>query len=531
MAASPAFLRWLLRWFDRLAARPALALILVGLLAFVGSATVAAVRGVPEPRVHDEFGYLLAADTFAHGRLTNPPHPMWTHFETIHVIHQPSYASKFPPAQGLVLALGQVIGGHPVVGLWLSVGLMSAAIAWMLFAWLPPRWALLGALLVVLRLGLVDYWAQSYWGGAIAAAGGGLVFGGLRRMIPRPRARDSILFAIGLAMLANSRPYEGLMATVLAVGVIAVWLFGPRRPSLTTAIRQVIVPAAAVLTVTAAAMVYYNVRVTGRPFTLPYQVHASTYRMEPVFLWQSPNPPPEYRHKELRDFHAGFEMRLYQNQHPIGRYGFRSVKLDQFKQLWGFLIGPALTIPLIVLPWLVRDRWMRFALATCAVVAAGLMFETWVLRHYAAPVTGLIFVLVLGSLQFWHASRAALTRVLVTSLVALVIVLDLAWVVTEAGQRHDQSWPTARVQVVEQLLASPERDLVIVRYGPRHDVQQEWVYNAADIDASPIVWARHMEDNQELIDYFTDRRVWYVDVDAASVAPVLTEYLRQPLAR
>ena len=174
--------RWFLRaerLLGRLSALPKRAVILCGTSAFLAAAGFTLLVGLPLPGVADEFSYLLAADTFAHGKLTNPAHPLWPFFETIHVIVRPTYMSKFPLGQGMALALGQVLTGYPIVGEWICAGLAAAAICWMLYAWLPPRYAVLGGLVTAIHPLFLE-WGHNYWGGLVALLGGALATGGFR---------------------------------------------------------------------------------------------------------------------------------------------------------------------------------------------------------------------------------------------------------------------------------------------------------------------------------------------------------------
>ncbi len=124
--------------------------------------------------VHDEFSHLLSADTFVRGRLTNPKHDLWEYFETFHVLVRPTYSSKYPPGQGLLLAAGRLVYGHPFAAVALSTVACAVSIAWMIRAWAPWPWATLGGCLVATHQTVVFDWGLSYMGGSLAAIGGAL---------------------------------------------------------------------------------------------------------------------------------------------------------------------------------------------------------------------------------------------------------------------------------------------------------------------------------------------------------------------
>jgi hypothetical protein len=496
----------------RAARRPALAIVLPGAAAFLVAASISALRP-SVPSVHDEFSYLLAADTFLHGRLANPPDPDWVHFETMHVIQQPTYASKYPPLPGLFLALGELALGEPVAGAWLATALAASALGWMLRGWLPGRWALLGALLFALHPAVQVAWGRSLWGGAPAVLGGALVFGALPRCVRDPRPASAVLLALGVAVLANTRPYEGLLAALAAGIGLAVGLVRWRAPA-GAVLRRVALPAALVLVPCAAAMAHYNARVTGDPLRFPYQVHEASYGAAPLFLFQERPAAPAYRHRALEQFHAEWSLAAWREQRTVaGAVRFKALGL---LGVWIVLLGPTLTVPFAAGLRGVRRPEAAFAAAALAAILAGVVWITWLQPHYFAAALPLVWLLVVVGLRRIHARRtpARSGRLLVAGLVALH-VFTFASLLSRALAEPREGFAVERARLVARLEALPGRHLVLVRYGPRHDPLEEWVYNGADLAGAKVLFAREMgpAEDAPFVARFADRRVWLLLAD------------------
>jgi hypothetical protein len=515
------------RSLARLASRKRLAVVVVGLSALGLRLALLPGLPIPDPVVHDEFSHLLLADTLAHGRLANPTHPMWVHLETFHVNQQPTYASMYYPGQGLFLAAGQVLFGHPFWGVWMSVGLMCGSICWMLQGWLPPFWALVGGLLALIRIGTFSYWANSYWGGAVTALGGALVLGALPRIPRQRRVRDAVMMGLGFALIALTRPFEGLFFGIAVMGILLMWLRRRNRP-LKTIVLRVGLPLASILALNVAIMGYYFWRVTGSPFRIPYQVNMANYHLV-YFPWQKIQPSGDYHHAVMKTFYTGEEIsEQYQTAlfHPVQLILFKTATL------WLFFLGPVLTFPIFllgaVLPYGVSFRDLggkpTALLLICACTGIALALPIHLPEpHYAAMLTPAIYALVLLAMQRvrrWRRKRATGLFVVrsVPAICSLLLLLRVGVPLVHAQIRepfpHSWCWPDSplagRAPVIAQLNAYPGRHLVIVRYKADHPPQREWVYNGADIDQAKIVWARDMgpADNTELIRYFKDRTVW-----------------------
>ena len=488
------------------------AAMLVGVAAFGISAGLSALRP-PVPSVHDEFSYLLAADTFAKGRVTNPTHPHWQHFEAFHVIHQPSYSSKYPPGQGLFLALGQWFTGNPNVGIWILTGLAASATYWMLLGWTTARWAIVGAALFSIHPGFQIAWGQSYWGGTLAYLGGTLVFGAVARMRSCPRVRDALAMSSGAIVLAISRPFEGLVFCIIASTVVLTYWRRYGLPEWRVLTLRAVLPQLLVFLIGGAAMVYHNHAVTGSWSTLPYQVHEETYALSPNFLWKEPYADREYRHAVMNEFHHGWVMDSYDRQQSLT--GLLETKMRFLETSWRHFFPLPLILPLLFVPFCrYRYKWTILAVAGIAWLPS--VVTVWNYHHYLAPMAPVLLILIIMGLR--QANLFGKQYLSMPRLATLFIACQVAFfgiTVLNYTTAHDDGWQWQRAAIQQRLEGMEGQHLIMVRYESNHNTHQEWVYNLADIDAAKVIWAREMsfKQDQALHEYFADRHIWLLEAD------------------
>jgi hypothetical protein len=504
---------------SHLARRRALAIVSIAAVAILVRLALQWFLPFPIPISHDEFSYLLQADTFAHGRLTNPTHSMWLYFDTIHVNQQPTYMSKYPPGQGTILAVG-IPFGSPWYGVVLSNGLMCAAVLWMLQGWLSPRWALLGGVLVLFRLAIFSYWMNSYWGGELPAIGGALVVGALPRILRFLRPRDALLLGVGLTILANSRPLEGLIFCLPVTATLFAWICSKKSPSLRVTLPRLVLPFCFVMVLCGAFVGYYNWRGTGNPLVFPYSVNEQTYVTTPTLFWQKARSPLHYVNPQFEAYYNGWLRKSWLADRVDSAWHTVRHMLMVLSKFAYFYMWPEFCALIFVLPCIVRDRRIRFLLAQTTLCFIGFLLVPWFQPHYAAPLVATFFALLTQMIRHLRLWRPGMRPVGI----GLSRVIVLSAIIMAPFHPHSSAWGDPAPSGIEyrprfqaQLNSMPGEHLVIVRYSDKHDVLQEWVYNRADIDHAKVVWAREIPgvDIHPLLNYFSGRHVWIAEPDAS----------------
>jgi hypothetical protein len=267
---------------------------------------------------------------------------------------------------------------------------------------------------------------------------------------------------------------------------------------------RAVLPIASIFVPACVWLGYYNLRLTGHVLETPYAVWSSTYQSDGA----------ELRHLEFERYHGSGDLTVAQ----------------KLRRLWAFYWMPAFWLLLPTLPCLLRWRSSRLALGLFLAVSLASVAVSRGWPHYTAPVSCLYFlVLAKGLGRLAHVKIAGLRLrwlVVVLLLVQLYTMIDLFRQQAPAVWFSD--WQYARTGIERELEAAAGDDLIVVRYAPQHDVHREWVYNRADIDKSPVVWAREMgpEEDARLFAYFRDRRWWLLYADA--IPPRLVPYPERP---
>jgi hypothetical protein len=526
---------WIARYFRRFAERTAWCMLLLAALPVALRLLLLSHHPAPAPDVYDEFSHLLEADTLRHFHLANPPHALPQFFETFFVLQQPTYSSIYPMGQGLAMAIGWSIFGLPWAGVLLGVAAFCSLCYWMLRGWTTPAWALGGGLLAVIEFGPLSQWTNSYWGGALAAAAGCLVFGSLPRLRSSARPRDALLLGAGLGLHLLIRQFESIF---LFLVVVLYFLPAMRRARPTRPIAKL--AGIAILAVLPAVFLTLaqNRVVTGSWTTLPEMLSQYQYGVPASLTFQA----PQVAHRPLTEQQAmDYKMQLsfHQGKETIGSYFQR---LEYRVRFYRFFFLPPLYLAAVAFFWSLREYRFVWVVATLSIFALGTNFFPAFQIHYIAAVTCLfILVAVTGLEQMSRLHiRGHATGQEAAMLIAVICGAHfLFWYGMHAAEDNDfsraatryETWdainhgnPARRIFVAQELAGIPGQLLVFVRYLPQHIFQDEWVYNAADVDASRVVWARDLGgvENENLLRYYPGRVALLLEPDFRQ--PRLSEY-------
>jgi hypothetical protein len=496
--------------------------VVAGVTALVIYAVSAAGDGLPI--VHDEAAYLFQAQTFAAGRLTNPPPALPEFFEQFHLLVEPTFSARYPPGFALLLVPGIWLGAPAAVS-----AVLAALTAWCMFAQVlraTDAWIATIAWLIWLSTSASLSWSASFLSQTATAA---LWWGGWWCLVEwrsTRRRRWFLALSACIAWMAITRPLTALAYGIPVAVVVAVDLWRRRVP------RRDVAAAGVVTLVIAALVPLTNAAVTGDARVMPWSEWARQYApSERLGFGESELPPARELPPELARFNAYFA--------PI--YGSHTVDtlpalfVERLRQIavsifggYRIVLGAAALLAIIAM-----TAEMAFALgAGLLLVLAYLPFAhaPWALYYFelfpllavlsARGVAVGVTYLIGGS--FGSDLVKPLRPIWVGLCAALVVVLTVhaGLAVGHArADRRERVSPLRRLfERVQELRGA--KKMVFIRYAPDHNVHQSLIVNAADLKRASLWLVRDRRaENQRLIRSEPDRVAYIYDEATDVIRP------------
>jgi hypothetical protein len=224
----------------------------------------------------------------------------------------------------------------------------------------------------------------------------------------------------------------------------------------------------------------------------------------------------------MRQFHTKDEYDEYVSKigwpnYPIGivyRVGMIA---------WAYFRSMLLLIPFFVALVALRHR-REIAVGILICLSVLLLHSAicpWTRIAYMAPLFGLLLVIVglgLQRIECWQPEGKPIGRALVRALILTQICVSIFSLITMTRGNAGSVF-SKRADIVASLEKLGGQHLILVHYGKEHTPTAEWVYNAADIDRSPVILARDFGPvaNQQLLAYYAGRTLWRLDVNNRDV--------------
>lgn len=457
------------------------------------------------PLLHDEYSYLVQAETFRAGRLSWPTPPAVEHFRQIHVLSADGvWASRYFPATGLWIAPFLAVGIPAAAG-WVAQGVTVAFIVAAASRYSMRAALIAGAILATAPFLVV--FSNSYLSPHPTMMGLAIAWWAFQEsFIARSRTCAVITgVAMGWAFLA--RPL-----TAAAIG--APWALYALGQLAQSRSRPVVLAMSLAFAPAPMLLAAYNHSLTGSPWVTPYGEYTALYTPSHVFGFYN-----KTRGLGERTFATIVPYDDWVEELTLARAVGVTIDRWESAAIWMGGLVPTLILAflsLLLLPSL-GNAGLLPLLSVVGLSAAYFPFFYPGILGFSYVLEGLPFLILVMSIAMARTSqslRSSTQPALATcwSLLVLLVAAGNVFIaiptaLAPSGELVYPRLAATERAAKEERLAADGPILILYDVDWSHDLHTTWVHNHPSF-AGPIIRAFAHDHPDEVLQAFPGRRAF-----------------------